>query len=145
MNEQEFRDLCHSLAAALQVPEPESLDETGEFLVNGYRVGLFLDQESERIDCYLDLGFIDEGRRPEVFGRLLELNLEVDGLHGEALGFDRETGHLLLRSGIRTESGCEPQFLGQLLMAYAEFAAGVKETLLDVTDRSAGRVITGLA
>lgn len=145
MNEQEFRGLCHSLAAELQVPEPESLEEVGEFMVNDYRVGLFFDQDSERIDCYLDLGFIDEVRRPIVFGRLLEINLEVDGIHGEALGFDTETGHLLLRSGIRTEFGCEPERLGQLLKEYAEFAAGLKETLLDVTDRSDGRVITGLA
>lgn len=145
MTDQEFTDLCQTLAASLPVPDSGAMSEPGEFFVDGYRFGLFFDPERDRMDCYLDLGFIDEGKRLEVFGRLLELNLEVDGLHGEAIGFDGDTGHLVLRSAIRTEFGCEADQLRQLFAEYAEFADDLTATLLSRREKTATQFVGGIA
>lgn len=139
MTEQEFSELCHALALELQVPEPESLEEEGEFMVNGYQVGVFLDKENDLIDCYVDLGFIDDGKRPELFGRLLELNLQMNGAHGESLGFDSESGHLLMRAAIRTGHGIKVEKISRLINEYTTFADDLNGLLLEApTTASAG-------
>lgn len=139
MTEQEFSDLCRAIAVELQLPESESPEECGEFTVNGYRVGVFLDQESDLIDCYVDLGLVDEVRKNEIFGRLLELNLQINGVHGESLGFDSETGHLLMRAGMRTQFGIRAEEISGLIHEYTAFADELNGSMLAaVTSTNAG-------
>ncbi len=145
MKEQDFVGLCHSLCLEFDLANKEPADVPQEFLINGYRLGLYLDSEVELIDCYMDLGFIEEDRRFEVFGRILEINLEMTGLHGESLGFDAETGHLVLRSAIRTELGCDADSMGQLLKGYTEFADSLKTMLREPAGKSPSPVLRELA
>lgn len=145
MTEQEFSDLCHALAVELQLPEPESLEEQGEFTVNGYQVGVFLDQESDLIDCYVDLGVIDDGRRAEIFGRLLELNLQLNGMHGESLGYDSESGHLLMRAAIPVRLGIEVGEISRLINEYTSFADDLSGSLLAAPTNASASMLGGMA
>lgn len=145
MTEQEFSDWCHALAVELQVPEPESLEEQGEFMVNGYQVGVFLDHENDLIDCYVDLGFIDDGRRAEIFASLLELNLQLNGAHGESLGFESDSGHLLMRAAIRANLGIEVEEMSRLINEYTAFADDLHGSLLAAPTKASASMLGGMA
>jgi hypothetical protein len=127
MTDQEFFMLCTATSRELGLDDVDVLAEEGEITLEGVRIGLyFTAQTDEFISCFVDIGFIDEAIRQDAFSHVLGVNLEINGVNGEALGFDAETGHLVLRASINPDLACNARLLTEWLLDYAEFAVNLR-------------------
>ena len=138
MKNQEFNAFCSTLLASLHQAsgddeyKHESFDTQIEFFIDGYRIALYYEAEKDAaIACYVDIAQIDAALAPEIFARLLEINLEIDGLYGESLGYDRATGHLVLRAALPLALCGDVSDVTENLRAYAVFAADLNSLLLE--------------
>ena len=96
------------------------------------RIGLYYtEQDDEPISCFVDIGLIEEGLRAAVFEKILVLNLEINGVNGESLGFSRNSGHLVLRANIQPESGCTAVQLARCLSDYVQFVHKLRTEILN--------------
>lgn len=123
MTNSEFRDLCRATCLALDLPDTEQLGEHGQIEIDGASIGAYFDEETDiGIHCYVDLGEVDAASRQEIFAELLQFNLELGRMHGEALGFDADSGRAVLRSEIRNPDQCDGEQMAALFRDYALFA-----------------------
>ena len=130
MTDQEFFLLCTATSRELGLDDVDMLADEGEITLQDVRMGLYFSaQTDDVISCYVDIGYIDEAIRPAVFARALAVNLEINGVHGEALSFDADSGHLILRASINPVLGCEAEQLSDWLQDYAEFAATLRKMM----------------
>ena len=128
--------LCTATSRELGLDDVDALADEGEITLEEIRIGLYFSaQTDDVISCYVDIGYIDEAIRPAVFARVLAVNLEINGVHGEALGFDDETGHLILRASINPELGCEAEQLADCLQDYAEFAKKLQAMIFSADEQ----------
>lgn len=119
----EFEELCNATCLVLGLEDTSKLMEEGEIMIDGVRIGAFLDEEQDDIiHFYTDLGPVEPDDRLTVFERALGLNLELDGDHGESLGFDSRGGHLYLRAAINVFENCDSKQMAQWFNDYVAFA-----------------------
>ncbi len=138
MKNQEFKAFFSALSASLHQAsgddeyKHESFDTQSECFIDGYRIALYYEAETDAaIACYVDIAQLDAALAPEIFARLLEINLEIDGLYGESLGYDRATGHLVLRAALPLALCGDVSDVTENLRAYAVFAADLNSLLLE--------------
>ena len=119
----DFWELCRDTCLRLNVEDTESLSRDGEIVLEGVRLGAFFNEESgDGIHCFVDLGPVNAEDRLEHFQRLLELNLELGRMHGESLCYERQSGHVILRSEITDLAHCDAESMAEWLKDYAVFA-----------------------
>lgn len=122
MNSFDFSDLCELTCEALGLPNTTVLGDEGEIELDGVRIGVFLDENDDSvIHCFTDLGEVPQEARCAALEDVLQLNLELDGGHGEAVGLDKENGRLVLRSAIPSTYEA-----GDLAARFKEYAAFAK-------------------
>lgn len=132
MTDSEFTELCIGICRELDCEDIYALAETGEFILEEVRIGLYYtEQDDEPISCFVDIGLIEEGLRAAVFEKILVLNLEINGVNGESLGFSRNSGHLVLRANIQPESGCTAVQLARCLSDYVQFVHKLRTEILN--------------
>lgn len=123
MTQLEFQALCRETSLLLQLPDVDQLGRDGQIELDGYHLGAFYDAEhDEAIHCFVDLGPVEPEDRMQTLERVLALNLELGRMHGESLGLDSESGHIVLRSEIQNLEQCAPESLAEWLRDYCAFA-----------------------
>jgi hypothetical protein len=123
MTKLEFQDLCRESSRLLQLADVEQLASSGRIELGGHAIGAFYDaDEDDAIHCFVDLGLAPQQDRMHTLERLLALNLELGRMHGESLGLDEQSGHIVLRSEITNLALCTPERLAEWLLDYAGFA-----------------------
>ncbi|MDO8300310.1 CesT family type III secretion system chaperone [Lacisediminimonas sp.] len=123
MTNAEFRDLCRATCLALNLQDTSMLGEQGQIEIDDVSIGAFFDEDSDTtINCYVDLGAVDANDKAEMFEQMLELNLELGRQHGETLGFDRDTGRMVLRSELSDPEQWDGEQMAALFHDYANFA-----------------------
>lgn len=99
MTDETFLSLCTDTFAALGVDHAVTPSKKGEVSIDGVRIGLYYRaDEDEFISCFVDIGEVEESQRPAVFESMLTTNLSIDGVHGESIGLDADSGHLVMRA-----------------------------------------------
>jgi len=135
MTDSEFSELCIDIGRVLGCDDINELADTGEIILDDVRIGLFYtEEEGDVISCFVDVGLIEEAFRPTIFENILVLNLEINGLNGETLGFDRNSGHLVLRATMMPASGCTADALAVCLSDYAQFIQRLRAEVLSNND-----------
>ncbi len=130
MTDQEFLSLCTETSQLLELDDVDVLGKAGEVVIDDIRIGLYYIAETDEvISCFVDAGYLDDALRPAAFEHMLAFNLEINGANGESLGFDRKSGHLILKATIRPELECTPDQLADWLRDYAEFTHNLREIL----------------
>ncbi len=130
MTQLEFQALCRDTSLLLQLPDVEQLGREGQITLDGYNLGAFYDEErDEAIHCYVDLGPVESEDRMQTLERVLALNLELGRMHGESLGLDSSSGHIILRSEIQNLQQCGPDSLADWLQDYCAFAREFRQLL----------------
>lgn len=123
MTNAEFRDLCQATCLALNLPDTAVLGEQGQIEIDEVSIGAYFDEDSDTaINCYVDLGAVDQEDKAEMFEHMLELNLELGRQHGETLGFDRDSGRMVLRSELNDPDQCDGEQMAALFQDYVNFA-----------------------
>lgn len=131
MTDSEFSEFCIDIGRVLGCDDINELADTGEMILDDVRIGLFYsEEESDVISCFVDVGLVEDALRPTVFENILVLNLEINGLNGETLGFDRNSGHLVLRASMMPASGCTADALALCLRDYAQFVQKIRTEVL---------------
>ena len=132
MTDSEFSELCIAICRELGCDDLNELAETGEIILEDVRIGLYYtEQDDEPISCFVDVGWVEEALRATVFENILVLNLEINGVNGESLGFSRSSGHLVLRANILPESGCTAVQLARCLSDYVQFVHKLRTEVLN--------------
>lgn len=123
MTNAEFRELCRETCLLLRIEDVSSLADEGQIMVDEVTIGAFHDDASDTgIHCYVDLGAVHEASRPEEFQQILALNLELGRMHGETLGYDRESERFVLRSEVKDLAHISAKQMSELFIAYVGFA-----------------------
>lgn len=123
MTQLEFQALCRETSLLLQLTDVDQLGREGQIELDGHHLGAFYDEANdEAIHCYVDLGPVEPEDRMHTLERVLALNLELGRMHGESLGLDSESGHIVLRSEIQNLQHCAPESLAEWLRDYCAFA-----------------------
>ena len=131
MTDEAFLSLCTETFAALGLDLAVMLAKEGEVSVDGVRIGLYYRaDEDEFISCFVDIGEVEESQRPAVFESMLTTNLSIDGVHGESIGLDADSGHLVMRATIHPLLMGEASDLAESLRDYADFALNLRTDLL---------------
>jgi hypothetical protein len=121
MKNEDFYQLCVDLSREFGEKDIFHLAEHGEILIQECRVGLYYNEEvDEVISCFVDIGYLEDTLRPEIFETILSINLELSGINSESLGFDRDTGHLVLRADIACEYDASQ--IAEFLSDYLDFS-----------------------
>lgn len=144
MTDSEFSELCIDIGRELGCDDITELAETGEIVLDDVRIGLFYSEDDVAISCFVDVGFVDEALRPVVFENILVLNLEINGVNGETLGFERNSGHLVLRANIMAESGSTGELLANSLRDYSQFVQKVRAEVLSNKDAQSDEFLSEL-
>lgn len=125
MTNNEFFEFCISISRELALDDIFLLSQKNEMILQDIRIGLYYVAETdEAISCFADVGYLDDEIRPEIFETILSINLEINGLNGESLGFDRDTGHLIFRAEIPLK--CDAVEVAEYLSEYADFAKDLR-------------------
>lgn len=144
MSDSEFSALCIDISRELGNDDINELAETGEIVLDDVRIGLFYSEEDVAISCFVDVGFVEEALRPVVFENILVLNLEINGINGETLGFERNSGHLVLRATMMAKSGCTADQLAACLHDYVQFVQKVRAEVLSNKDAQSDAFLSAL-
>jgi hypothetical protein len=135
MTNNNFFEFCVSVARELGMDDIFSLAENNEIILQDVKIGLYyLAETDEVISCFADVGYLDDEIRPEIFETILSINLEMNGVNGESLGFDRDTGHLILRSEMPLH--CDVIEVAEYLSEYADFAKDLRALIYSIKNRS---------
>ena len=125
MTNNDFFEFCVSIARELAMEDIFILAKNNELILQDVRIGLYYVAETDEvISCFADVGYLDNEIRPEIFEIILSINLEINGVNGESLGFDRDTGHLILRAEI--PMSCDFSEAAEYLSEYADFAKDLR-------------------
>lgn len=125
MTNEDFFEFCVAVARELAMEDIYCLAQKSEITLHEIRIGLYYQAGSdEAISCFADVGYLDDEIRPDIFETILSINLEINGSNGESLGFDRDTGHLILKAELPLH--CEVADLAEYLSEYADFARDLK-------------------
>lgn len=125
MTNDNFFEFCIAIGRELAIDDVFSLAQNNEIILQEVRIGLYyLAETDESISCFADVGYLDNEIRPEIFETILSINLEMNGANGESLGFDRDTGHLILRAEIPLN--CDSLEVAEYLSEYADFAKDLR-------------------
>jgi hypothetical protein len=123
MTNAEFQDLCRATCLALNLSDTSMLGEQGQIEIDEVSIGAFFDEDSDTaINCYVDLGTVGTNDKAEMFEQMLELNLELGRQHGETLGFDRDSGRMVLRSELGDPAQWDGEQMAALFHDYVNFA-----------------------
>ncbi len=144
MTDSEFSELCIDISRELGCDDINELAETGEIVLDDVRIGLFYSEDDVAISCFVDVGFVEEALRPVVFENILVLNLEINGINGETLGFERNSGHLVLRANMMAESGYTAEQLANSLRDYSQFVQKVRTEVLCNKDAQSDEFLSEL-
>lgn len=145
MTNSEFSELCIDIGRKLGCDDINELADTGEIILDGVRIGLFYSEEEDlAISCFVDVGFVEEVLRPVIFENILVLNLEINGVNGETLGFERNSGHLVLRATIVPDAGCTADQLAVCLRDYIQFVQRVRIEVLSNQDMQSDAILSAL-
>lgn len=121
MKKEDFYQLCIELAHECGEKDIHHLADYGEMCIQEFRVGLYYTEEVDQfISCFVDIGYLEDHLRPEIFETILAINLELSGINSESLGFDRDTGHLILRADIALDSDVSQ--VAEFIFDYIDFA-----------------------
>lgn len=121
MKNEDFYQLCVELSREFGEKDIFHLAEHGEIYLQEFRVGMYYNEEADQvISCFIDLGYLEDSVRPEIFETILAINLELSGINSESLGFDRDTGHLILRADIACEYDAAQ--ISEFLSDYIDFS-----------------------
>lgn len=123
MDSFDFERLCRATSEALQLTDVGVLFQLGQVELDGVAIGIFHDADvDDVIHCYVDLGKVEAQEREAVFQRALVLNLSLDGVHGESLGFDEDANKLVLRSRIAVDPVPSGEQMAIWFRDYSTFA-----------------------
>jgi hypothetical protein len=122
MTNSEFQALCRGTSLLLGLADTQALARDNEIVLDGIRIGVFYDDATDTaIHFFIELGPVDENRPLEVLQRVLQLNLELGRMHGETLGYDKESNNLVLRAEMKELASCTPENMAEWLRDYAAF------------------------
>ncbi len=125
MTNDDFFEFCVSISRELAMNDIFFLAQNNEIILQDVRIGLYYLAETDCVmSCFADVGYLDNEIRPEIFETILSINLEMNGMNGESLGFDRDTGHLILRAEIQLENDAAE--VAEYLSEYADFAKDLR-------------------
>ncbi len=120
MTNENFFEFCVAVARELALEDMYALAQKNEIILHEIRIGLYYQAGSDEvITCFADIGYLDDAIRPDIFETILSINLEINGSNGESLGFDRDTGHLILKAELPLH--CDAADLAEYLSEYADF------------------------
>jgi hypothetical protein len=145
MTDTEFTELCVDTCRCLDCDDIHQLADTGEIILDDVRFGLYYSAETDGvISCFVDVGLVEDALRPAVFENILVLNLEINGLNGETLGYERNSGHLVLRANMLPGSGFTAEQLADCLRDYSLFVQKVRTEVLSNKDAQSEEFISEL-
>ena len=77
MNQEKFRSLCEQTCIALGLPDIGQLEKEEKIIVDEIEVSIVYDEfcSPDYLMCCVDVGYVNEARRPEILEALLMLNL----------------------------------------------------------------------
>lgn len=145
MTDLEFTELCIDICRCLGCDDIYQLAESGEIILDDVRLGLYYSAEAGGvISCFVDVGLVEDTLRSVVFENILVLNLEINGVNGESLGFERNSGHLVLRASILPGSGFGAAQLAECLRDYSLFVQKVRSEVLSNKDVQSDEFLSAL-
>ena len=145
MTDLEFTELCIDICRCLGCDDIYQLAESGEIILDDVRLGLYYSAEAGGvISCFVDVGLVEDTLRSVVFENILVLNLEINGVNGETLGFERNSGHLVLRANMMAESGCTADSLAVCLRDYVQFVQKIRAEVLSNQDAQSDALLSAL-
>jgi hypothetical protein len=98
MTNNEFREVCRNASYVLNISDPNALCDGGDVYIDGIKVGVVYDELlDDGILSYVDLGFVESASKESIFEKMMSLNLELDASLGEAICFESDSSHLVLR------------------------------------------------
>lgn len=137
MKNEDFYQLCVDLSRELGEQDIFHLAEHGEIHIQELRIGLYYNEEvDEVISCFVDIGYLENSLRPEIFETILSINLELSGINSESLGFDRDTGHLILRADM--ECDCDASQIAEFLSDYIDFSKELQHLIVSQSNGDDG-------
>src|SRR5262249_18771382 len=132
MSEQEFDALRASLCLALGTINNSHLP--GECLLDldGVHIGLFFDPttDTDKLQCYVDLGSFDPIDRPKVHEELLKLNLFTGSKTRGVFAIDPTTGNALMVSHLSTGPKVNGEYLAKVMRSYAAMVEQLRKGLI---------------
>lgn len=106
----------------------------GSFEIGGVTIDLVaLDEGGPVTTCDLrvhlpgDDAAADAASQAGLRADLLEMNLELDPREDGAFCIDPSSGRLLFKTCLTVDDDCDADWLGERLMEYATYAAGIRE------------------
>lgn len=135
MNSFDCLDLCRQAGRILGLGDADAL-RTGAWL-DGEYVGIFYDDEFDAgLQLCIDLGHVEAGcDRVQLYGELLDLNMQLSPERGEGFALDRESGHILFRCWIRNDE-LTPDSLAEELQACVSLIHQLREGPLSACTRT---------
>ena len=135
MTNNEFFEFCVAIGRELAINDIFMMAEKNEIILQDIRIGLYYTAGTdEAISCFADIGYLDNEIRPDIFEIILSINLEMNGVNSESLGFDRDTGHLILRAELPLT--LESAEVAEYLSEYADFAKDLRAMIYSQKNHS---------
>ena len=132
MTNNEFREVCRNASYVLNISDPNALCDGGDVYIDGIKVGVVYDELlDDGILSYVDLGFVESASKESIFEKMMSLNLELDASLGEAICFESDSSHLVLRgfTSLNKSDDITAAIVSQL-KEYVDFAGHLHHGLL---------------
>lgn len=132
MNQERFRTLCEQTCNALGISDTRQLEREEKIIVDDIEISIVYDEfcSSDYLMCCVDVGYVNESRRPEILEALLILNLVSQTKTTGAYALDplgQRAVFVVMLSFAETLDG---QQLANTLKIYANRSKQLKDMLL---------------
>lgn len=132
MNQERFRTLCEQTCIALGMSDIGQLERDEKIVVNDIEISIVYDEfcSPDYLMCCVDVGYVNEDRRPEILEALLMLNLISQTKTTGAYALDplgKRAIFVVMLSFAETLDG---QQLADTLKIYANRSKQLKDLLL---------------
>ncbi|RZL95622.1 MAG: hypothetical protein EOP82_02415 [Variovorax sp.] len=128
MNQAQFKEICEAAAHVLQAEASEQ-DGRCSLSVDDIDLLIDLDEETDVLRCYVDLGDLDSHDRARVCEQLLAINLNTHSNHGGAYAFEAGSARAVFCANVYDTDMLSGGDLAETLRYYVDETAEARRMI----------------